>query len=318
MKILKVFGIVVGIHVFALILIFANPGCSSTAKPAPADTAAKDAAADSSPMVSVPMSDAAPSNNSADAATAMSTPSPVVSAPLDYGSSAGVRYTPTRPGSDAAQAVRGPAPVEGVTPVTTYTVAKGDSLWTVAKKHHLSVTQLAAANHIKPATPLRLGQKLIIPTTAVAAAPTDNLALGKPAAVADEGKASSASPVKHVVKPGETLGGIAHKYGVPYGEIALVNNISDPTKIRPGMELIIPAPKNRPGKSTSTPAAKPTSKAAANAPAPTPQTTTPVVPTPDQSKPFFTPPPADRDLDSGIKPGATDAPVIQIEDPNRK
>ena len=32
MKILKIFGIVVGIHVFALLLIFANPGCSSSSK----------------------------------------------------------------------------------------------------------------------------------------------------------------------------------------------------------------------------------------------------------------------------------------------
>ena len=36
MKILKIFGVVVGIHLFALLLIFANPGCSSTSKPPPA------------------------------------------------------------------------------------------------------------------------------------------------------------------------------------------------------------------------------------------------------------------------------------------
>ena len=43
MKIIRVFGIVVGIHLFALMLIFANPGCSSSSKPtpAPSDTVAK-------------------------------------------------------------------------------------------------------------------------------------------------------------------------------------------------------------------------------------------------------------------------------------
>jgi LysM repeat protein len=46
--------------------------------------------------------------------------------------------------------------------------------------------------------------------------------------------------VKHIVKPGETLGAIARKYQVKMGEIATANNISDPAKIRPGMELIIP------------------------------------------------------------------------------
>jgi hypothetical protein len=30
MKILKIFGIVAGIHAVALLLIFANPGCSSS------------------------------------------------------------------------------------------------------------------------------------------------------------------------------------------------------------------------------------------------------------------------------------------------
>ena len=53
MKILKIFGIVVGIHVFALVLIFANPGCSSSSKPAPApvDTVAK---TEPAPMITVP------------------------------------------------------------------------------------------------------------------------------------------------------------------------------------------------------------------------------------------------------------------------
>ena len=53
MKILKIFGIVVGIHVFALVLIFANPGCSSSTRPAPAptDTVAK---SEPAPAISVP------------------------------------------------------------------------------------------------------------------------------------------------------------------------------------------------------------------------------------------------------------------------
>ena len=36
MKILKIFGIVAGIHALAFLLILANPGCSSTSKPPPA------------------------------------------------------------------------------------------------------------------------------------------------------------------------------------------------------------------------------------------------------------------------------------------
>jgi LysM repeat protein len=52
-----------------------------------------------------------------------------------------------------------------VTPATTYTVARGDSLWSIAKRNHLSKADLAAANNLKlDASVLHVGQKLIIPS----------------------------------------------------------------------------------------------------------------------------------------------------------
>lgn len=44
----------------------------------------------------------------------------------------------------------------------------------------------------------------------------------------------------HVVKRGESLGGIAVKHGVPVAEIVRRNAIADPDRIRVGQELIIP------------------------------------------------------------------------------
>lgn len=49
---------------------------------------------------------------------------------------------------------------------TTHVVGKGDSLWTVAKKHSVEVAELAKANRIKPDAPLREGQRLTIPAGA--------------------------------------------------------------------------------------------------------------------------------------------------------
>lgn len=43
----------------------------------------------------------------------------------------------------------------------------------------------------------------------------------------------------HIVKKGETLGGIAKKYGTTYQKIAKDNNISNPNKISVGQKLII-------------------------------------------------------------------------------
>jgi len=299
MKILKIFGVVVGIHVFALILIFVSPGCSATSKtsPSPAEVITKTddnsaTISGASTPVTIVRADAAPG----------STPTsfdPNAPAPS-------VRFSPTRPGTAAAASLEA-QPVSDVTPAVTYTVGKGDSLWTIAKKRHLTVAELAAANNMKAGATVRIGQKLIIPGKAVAGAGVG--AKGKSvAATSDFASASAPAPkasaesVKHIVKPGETLGAIARKYQVKVGEIATANNISDPAKIRPGMELTIPGWQAPVSKSGHTPAKK--SAIDSSQPQPPPAPTT-IVPAPDQ------------DLDSGSKSAATEPPVIKVEDSNK-
>ena len=252
MKLLKVFGVVVGIHVFALILIFANPGCSSTSQPAPvaADTVAKA----ETPLPSITMPSTPPASSD----------SPMITVPGGFdpnaqavSASSGVRYSPTRPGTPAAGALEA-EPVPDVTPASTYTVGKGDSLWTIAKKNHLGVSELAAANNLKAGASVKLGQKIIIPgksTSPVsAAAKTAEQGVAKAPAGANASHASADS-VKHTVKPGETLGAIARKYQVKVGDLAIANNIADPAKIHPGMELVIPgwqAPATKTGRTGTT------------------------------------------------------------------
>ncbi len=255
MKIMKVLGVVVGIHVFALILIFANPGCSSTSKPAPApvDTVAR---ADTSPAVSVPGMSPSVSVPMGDASG-----SPVSAAPTSFNPDApalaaggGVRFSPTRPGTAAASTLVA-EPVSGVISTTTYAVKSGDSLWTIAKKNHLSVGDLAAANNLKTTAPLHEGQKLLIPSkptpvTAPAVANGTGAAAGATAKPAETATPKAgADSVKHTVKSGETLGTIARKYGVKQGDIAVANNITDPAKIYAGMELVIPGWQTPAGKS---------------------------------------------------------------------
>ena len=295
MKIIRVFGVVVGIHLFALMLIFANPGCSSTSKPAPQPPETAAAPAPSAPVVTVPLGGA-------------SEPSTLSAAPITFDPTApavsGVRYSPTRPGTPAASAIVA-APVADITPATTYAVGKGDSLWTIAKKNHLTVSELAAANNLKPASTLRLGQKLIIPGKAPAAgsagaalpvsAPAASPAVGNiPAAPA---KASGES-ISHTVKMGESLGTIARKYGVRQGDIAVANNITDPQKITAGQILTIPGWQAPAGKAKT--AAKP--GGASLKPA-------------EPARSFFVVPPVEQDLDAGLKAvPATDVPVIRVDE----
>jgi LysM repeat protein len=269
MKIIKILGIAAGIHALALILILSNPGCSYT----------KAAGPDQSPITPAPLADA-----SAPAATETPT----------------IRYSPTRPGTTVASALVA-EPVSGVTPATTYTVARGDSLWSIAKANQISRTDLAAANNLSAAAILHVGQKLIIPTKPM-----------PPAAAAAASAASPAPPEKvageaqrHVVKPGETLGAIARKYGVRQGDIAVANNITDPRKIQPGMELVIPS-KATPAGARQIRGSKPKAEATEASKA---------TPAPAQGKPATVAPGTEQDLDAGLKPPtAAEVPVVKIED----
>jgi LysM repeat protein len=270
MKIIKILGIAAGLHAIALILIFANPGCSYT----------KAAATDAPPISAAPGGD-----SSAQGATAA--PEPIT-----------VRYSPTRPGTAVASALES-QPVSDVTPATTYVVARGDNLWTIAKKNQLSRTDLAVANHLSADAVLRVGQKLIIPAKRVAAAQAPSADTEARAAAAVPAEKPAGDALRHVVRPGETLGAIARQYGVKAGDIAEANNITDPRKIHPGQELIVPA------KSAAR-------QAKASKPAPSAS-----APVPSRSAPAAAAPAADQDLDSGLKP-ANDAevPVVKIEDSN--
>jgi len=251
MKILKIFGIVAGIHVPALLLIFANPGCSTARKPAPvpSDTVAQDAPVPAA--VSVPVPAAA---EPAPVAPAGAPSVPVAATPplIDQNAaaaaaladgSASVRFTPTRPGTPVAGALQSEK-VADVTPATTYVVRPGDSLWSIAKKHKLTVGDLTAANGIAANANLQPGKKLVIPAKSGAVAAPAAAPAPAPAKSSRPAKAASPKPglegVRHVVKSGESLSVIARNYGVRQSEIALANGISDPTRLQAGTEIVIP------------------------------------------------------------------------------
>ena len=299
MKIIRVFGVVVGIHLFALMLIFANPGCSSTSKPAPKPAETASAPAPSAPVVTVPLVGAADASSISAAPIGFDPAAPAV---------AGVRYSPTRPGTPAASAIVA-APVADVTPATTYLVAKGDSLWTIAKKNQLTVAELAAANNLKPASTLRLGQKLIIPgkapvsggagTAQSPAASTVPMATPANGATPADAPKTKGESISHTVKMGESLGTITRKYGVRQGDIAVANNITDPQKITAGQILSIPGWQTPVGKAKA--AAKPGDSVAKPA---------------EPARSYFVVPPVEQDLDSGLKPvPVTEVPVIRVDDP---
>jgi len=309
MKILQIFGAVVAVHLLAFIFIFASPGCQS----GPQHQPTPDATMPAQSGVSQP---------------SYAEPIVLAPAPVDLGTP-GVAYNPaspsgyaapTRPGSANAVAITPPKPVENVAPVSTYTVERGDSLWSIAKKHGITVAELAKANNVTSGTALKPGRKLIVPGKPgqPAAAATEAAAL--PATATTTAKpVASGEVVKHTVQTGESLGVIARKYGVSVGELAAANNITDPSKVRAGQQLVVPGYKATGSKGSAVTSTKPASAPAtittvkSNGSA---ATTEPAKPA--EAAPHFdlTPPPPGQDLDAGLKGAeATEVPTIKVEDP---
>ena len=113
-----------------------------------------------------------------------------------------------------------PEPVEYV----DYTVKKGDTLNAIAKKYNVTLSAIMAVNpQIKDPNKIYVGQVIKIPI------PTQQ-------------NSTSAIPkeqVYHTVQRGETLSGIAKKYGTNYLRLAALNHIANPNKIYPGQKLRI-------------------------------------------------------------------------------
>ncbi len=114
--------------------------------------------------------------------------------------------------------------------VVTYVVEKGDNLSKIASKYRTSVAAIMELNGMSK-TSIKVGKKLKIPTNTKSVAQT--------AAVAKQDSKKYEGKLTHTVKSGDTLGGIAIKYGVPLKTLMEQNGIQDARKIRIGKVLII-------------------------------------------------------------------------------
>jgi murein DD-endopeptidase MepM/ murein hydrolase activator NlpD len=119
---------------------------------------------------------------------------------------------------------------DGGRPVT---VRHGETLESIARKNGVPVFAILDANGMKHSTPLRPGQRLVIPRYVSDAAGHERAALPAPAPV-------PAADNVHVVAPGESLIGIARRSGVSLTALARANNMKPYSKIEIGQRLTIP------------------------------------------------------------------------------
>jgi membrane-bound lytic murein transglycosylase D len=111
-----------------------------------------------------------------------------------------------------------------------HTVKRGETLGTVAKKYGVSARVIQTVNKIRNVNRISVGQNLVIPVAGDAA--------GARSLTASTGGApASKRPQTHKIKSGQTLSGIAKKYGVRLSDLKRWNGVQNANRIRPGQKL---------------------------------------------------------------------------------
>ena len=158
------------------------------------------------------------------------------------------------------------------------TVARGDTLYALARAHNLTVEELASANNLSTPYTLKIGQKLNVPTRKdvvvsepinVPARKTVTATASGTASVAPHTQTTMRVKVKEIsVAPGDTLYSLSRKYSTPVNDLAVMNNLTAPFTLSVGQKIKVPDLENAPVRAAATSVSKTassTTKPAANA-----------------------------------------------------
>lgn len=218
MKLTKIFGIVLSLHVAVILLVMFQPGCQT-----PSGGGDDEPAGDAF--------NASPEDGDTGGEAVAEAPEkerPRTSpTPPDGG------FVPTEP-VDPPDASGG---------LKTYTVVSGDGLESIAKRHGTTLERLLEINNIpeREKNKLSIGQELLVPGAAGSSSGSGDTTIIKPED--PEPNPTPVTPVRdvHVVESGDTLSKIAGTYGVSVSALKVKNNLQGDL-IQIGQRLLIPVP----------------------------------------------------------------------------
>ncbi|MGB9593807.1 MAG: LysM peptidoglycan-binding domain-containing protein, partial [Anaerolineae bacterium] len=180
--------------------------------------------------------------------------------------------------SPSPRPTRTPSPTLTATPTPTFSplppiihiVQKGESVGIIAKQYGVPERAVLEANGLEADSIIRIGQELIIPRPTPTPEPAATLApQSTPASTPSATGAAALAPGEqaYTVESGDTLSGIAKKFGTNVNLLMTRNNIKDPSLLRVGQTIIIPAGTPTP---LPTPTFRPTSTPTPGPPYPAP------------------------------------------------
>ncbi len=120
----------------------------------------------------------------------------------------------------------------------TVVVKPGDTLYALAKKHGLSVSEIAALNGLMEPYQLSVGQKLLLKSKTEPVETADVLQVNKPKNMVQTTTRVELQEI--VVARGDTLYSISRKYSIPVNDLAVMNKLTPPFELSVGQKLRVP------------------------------------------------------------------------------
>ncbi len=120
---------------------------------------------------------------------------------------------------------------------STYKVQSGDSLWKIAQKHDLTVSQLKSLNNLTSDL-IFPSQVLKTEVNSTSSSPTSNT---QPTTEKETQKPSTSKATTYTVKSGDTLSGIAILHKISLSDLMKWNNLNS-TLIYPGNVFVVSKP----------------------------------------------------------------------------
>ncbi len=246
MKVSKIFGCVLGLHVCIIAVLIVQPGCQSGQPPT--QTYTQDKTMRSS------VDGAQRTNDGLIPATRLGE-----GERLDPAFNSGFEDDRFAPRGDFGEfdSVEPLEPLDSGPTVDvagpsfeTYTVKKGDSLWAISKRYDVSLNELYEANGLNKNSVLRIGQQIRIPVEGS----TESVSTVTPDTYQPSG--FNQSSTNYTVRRGDTLSKIAKQYDTTVNAIKAANGKSS-DMIRVGESLVIPVGENYDAGASSAPAPAP-------------------------------------------------------------
>lgn len=225
MKVSKIFGCVLSLHLCVIAVLLVQPGCQ-TGQP-PTQTHTQNRAMKSN------VDGASRTSQGLIPATRVDSGQGLDSAFNAGFDGESTELEPLEP-LEPLESFAGGQTVDVAGPGTeTYTVKKGDNLWSISKRYNVSLNELYAANGLNKNSVLRVGQQIEIPVeggTATVNSVTPEVY---------QPSGYNQGTTDYTVKRGDTLSKIANQYNTTVRAIKAANGKSS-DMIRVGESLTIP------------------------------------------------------------------------------